>query len=576
MLTEYMPRLAMPWRVEECCMRHDFPGLGAARATWRTFAVAMMCGTTLASAQLPGNPDAYGEGFEHIALGTANLAVGNDGTTVIVQNVGFNGGNGVEVRAPTGKGKGARLNLGPLLSTPGASATVQFLDFSGHAQCTRTITSSGNGIDHSTFDFSGIGAVSVTIDEYGDDGRLISSKTFAGPVGEKSWTPAAMCADGSSTLESVRWTKDCSTCTPVLEIERVCPSDGAGWLSGTPRAKIVVRGDQPTQHQFGDVIDSMIVTASGIPSFEVVERHIETFGAKVKGTGGAHLTEACPEGAVCADQARAHVHIDHIGASGEDGVSIATPLASRLRIRKKPSEAYQPWDDLLRIVTFSPHWSAARSIACRSSVAQSGTPGGTMTLTFDGSELGSSSIVLTTRLDGVITGVASGESASIRLSVGATDWLALDPIFTGEVGTRLRSGVIAEVGAGRPATVGREMVIQHGLESIEVIANSVTVEIIGQGQAGGITGGVVAGRIPSGGAFDISDVSWVLVCSGDLNGDGFVEDSDFVIFAGAYDILVCDDPAMASGCPADLNADGMVDDQDFVLFAKAYDQLLCP
>lgn len=65
-------------------------------------------------------------------------------------------------------------------------------------------------------------------------------------------------------------------------------------------------------------------------------------------------------------------------------------------------------------------------------------------------------------------------------------------------------------------------------------------------------------------------------CTGDLNADGVVDDADFVPFAAAYNILLCDDPSMPEGCPADLNADGFVDDADFVLFAAAYDALLCP
>ncbi|MBY0112514.1 MAG: hypothetical protein K2Y21_06810 [Phycisphaerales bacterium] len=65
-------------------------------------------------------------------------------------------------------------------------------------------------------------------------------------------------------------------------------------------------------------------------------------------------------------------------------------------------------------------------------------------------------------------------------------------------------------------------------------------------------------------------------CPGDINNDGFVDDSDFVIFAAAYNILDCADPQMPSGCPADLNADLVVDDGDFVIFAAAYNELLCP
>lgn len=64
-------------------------------------------------------------------------------------------------------------------------------------------------------------------------------------------------------------------------------------------------------------------------------------------------------------------------------------------------------------------------------------------------------------------------------------------------------------------------------------------------------------------------------CPGDLNNDGFVDDADFVIFANAYNILICSDAAMPAGCPADLNFDGLVDDADFVIFSAAYNILIC-
>ncbi|MBY0113385.1 MAG: hypothetical protein K2Y21_11225 [Phycisphaerales bacterium] len=65
-------------------------------------------------------------------------------------------------------------------------------------------------------------------------------------------------------------------------------------------------------------------------------------------------------------------------------------------------------------------------------------------------------------------------------------------------------------------------------------------------------------------------------CPADLTGDTFVDDSDFVLFASAYNILDCTDPSMPAGCPADLNNDQFVDDADFVIFAAAYNELLCP
>lgn len=65
-------------------------------------------------------------------------------------------------------------------------------------------------------------------------------------------------------------------------------------------------------------------------------------------------------------------------------------------------------------------------------------------------------------------------------------------------------------------------------------------------------------------------------CVGDLNNDLVVDDADFVLFAGAYNTLLCEDPAMPYPCPADFNSDGLVDDADFVAFANGYDVLLCP
>lgn len=66
------------------------------------------------------------------------------------------------------------------------------------------------------------------------------------------------------------------------------------------------------------------------------------------------------------------------------------------------------------------------------------------------------------------------------------------------------------------------------------------------------------------------------VCPCDLNGDGLVEDADFVIFVAAYNILDCADPGMPAGCPPDFNSDGYVDDSDFVVFVLAYNTLECP
>ena len=56
-------------------------------------------------------------------------------------------------------------------------------------------------------------------------------------------------------------------------------------------------------------------------------------------------------------------------------------------------------------------------------------------------------------------------------------------------------------------------------------------------------------------------------CVGNLNNDRVVDDSDFVLFAGAYNELL-----VSFG---DFNRDGVTDDADFVLFAGAYNDLIC-
>lgn len=91
-----------------------------------------------------------------------------------------------------------------------------------------------------------------------------------------------------------------------------------------------------------------------------------------------------------------------------------------------------------------------------------------------------------------------------------------------------------------------------------------------------------SGNLPIGSSEVISDPMGLLgslevgaTCPADLTVDQQVDDSDFVGFSGAYNILDCADPAMPQGCPADLNLDGLVDDTDFVIFAVAYDALVC-
>jgi len=67
----------------------------------------------------------------------------------------------------------------------------------------------------------------------------------------------------------------------------------------------------------------------------------------------------------------------------------------------------------------------------------------------------------------------------------------------------------------------------------------------------------------------------VVSCTGDINGDQLVDDTDFQLFVVSYNELDCASPNIGLGCPGDFSGDGFVDDQDFQLFVPAYNQLVC-
>ena len=73
----------------------------------------------------------------------------------------------------------------------------------------------------------------------------------------------------------------------------------------------------------------------------------------------------------------------------------------------------------------------------------------------------------------------------------------------------------------------------------------------------------------------IGTVNILTKCLGDLNNDGIVDDADFVIFAAAYNLLLCADGTMPAGCPCDFNKDGFVDDVDFQIFIQSYGLPIC-
>jgi hypothetical protein len=86
----------------------------------------------------------------------------------------------------------------------------------------------------------------------------------------------------------------------------------------------------------------------------------------------------------------------------------------------------------------------------------------------------------------------------------------------------------------------------------------------------------IAGELVEGGQLLALRADLNLACPGDFNNDNFTDDADFVLFAGAYNTLLCPGGTVITSCPWDINGDGEVSDGDFVLFAEGYNALLCP
>jgi len=119
--------------------------------------------------------------------------------------------------------------------------------------------------------------------------------------------------------------------------------------------------------------------------------------------------------------------------------------------------------------------------------------------------------------------------------------------------------------------------IRGGVVVYAASTTSVSVVLDPAPLTGSIAGLTLTSIISPASGYQLGGISFsTKFCVGDLNNDGFVDDADFVLFASAYNILVCDDPTMPYPCPADFNSDGSVDDSDFVAFAQAYNDLICP
>lgn len=159
---------------------------------------------------------------------------------------------------------------------------------------------------------------------------------------------------------------------------------------------------------------------------------------------------------------------------------------------------------------------------------------------------------------------AEGNLAFVAMGVGALayQWSFESPEGSGQF-VDLGANTFAEPGSGVKFDIigGSAQASQLHIANIERGSHSSHLSF--------------RGRVTNACGSSESAPAQIVLCASDFTCDNTVDDEDFVVFAAAYNMLDCADPAMAAGCQADLNGDGLVDDADFVLFVAAYNNLGC-
>ncbi len=285
---------------------------------------SMMTLTCLAVASLAGTAHAqssveYASGLRHEALGGAQLGPVN-GRRLPVHNLGSSGEDGVEVKLFSDYGGTAAVDVNPLLHTPGAELRIKYRGWDGLIYGTHRLVSHGDGTGTEVFDFSGLGAATIHVERFDATGTLVSDEHLPGPIIAIETVPDWFCDDGSTPEYWQGWTQGCPTCPLVWMTGWICPNSGT--VHAFDQMRLKVTPDLPVGAPSLPGTESMMITAKGVPSIDVSEASITTFGVQSWGLGQAVLEEECDGGGGCPTELR-RLKSSGIGSSGNDGVSVA-------------------------------------------------------------------------------------------------------------------------------------------------------------------------------------------------------------------------------------------------------------
>src|SRR6185295_6824047 len=145
------------------------------------------------------------------------------------------------------------------------------------------LVSNGNGTAAATFDYSALGAHSVTFTHLAADGTTISSNTIDGPVlTDPVFQVVFHCPPGTTVYYSIWHGRLCNTCPWIDVIVGYC--DGTMFTD----AFVITPNTGPGVPSY-DGVTSMMVTGRGMSSMTVSAANLGTFAAKCSGLGSAQI-----------------------------------------------------------------------------------------------------------------------------------------------------------------------------------------------------------------------------------------------------------------------------------------------
>ena len=143
-------------------------------------AAAMVAGSaSSASAQVAGGPLVC-SGFWNFPLGGASLEAAGD-RRFHVRTIGSSGQDGVSIKLNGAQGGGVGVEMGNLAMVQG-SVVLQDRAADDSVRSSVVLSSTGNGLIHSNFDFSGSGVIGLLLTETDSAGTTIGSTYTPGPI----------------------------------------------------------------------------------------------------------------------------------------------------------------------------------------------------------------------------------------------------------------------------------------------------------------------------------------------------------------------------------------------------------